>query len=534
MPQKLLHRSGPFGLLARTATWWEHVPAGGNLHWQDANTCGNVGLSNPKFASHQAFRDAVLGILREGAQYKRECPAAPTQKCPPWPEYSCGVTEGMKYQVMPVERAWVDHMELRAIVGNLVQGRPWDIKKDKWDDAKVIYKWQDQKGPWTGKQGWPRDPFVAGFYDFYDQPIGFKPPEGRFLGRAGEHEVTDKDYLNLCCTLLMSSSSKDEYATKLATYPLYFLWFTKLEKDDKSFSNSVGKKPEWAFLKKSNVNMSCSVDTCNRQTPPPPSSSSNCDAPVKVTLTGKTGPDRRVAACDAETARKELTERLKAEKKLQDGEECVLNCDGSQRTTEKCCCEFFQDGTETANPKFKTDRQPGIPALMQGQTRTSENQTETELRFELRIESGMDKDLVAATDSVGWGSAADRDGFLSQLHDKGVFKASQLSSLKEEDLSLPNDQLVRSRFHEVQAQQEATRLGAGANQAEIEARRQQLRQEVSQDLDRTQNLLNSALADAQNAVQQGSDALQSKAKELRGCQYICTFGTKANLSSDLE
>ena len=147
IPQKLPAKSGPLGLLALTNTWWANVPSRGNMYWHEASTCGNVGLKNPKFASHQAFRESLLRILNESARVKRECPA-PAGKCPTWYNYNCGNESGVKEQalfcldpvlqatcpheslflfvrfceVMPAQRAWEEHMEFRAVVGPLTKG----------------------------------------------------------------------------------------------------------------------------------------------------------------------------------------------------------------------------------------------------------------------------------------------------------------------------------------------------------------------------------------------------------------------------
>ena len=96
VPQKLLAKNGPLGLLARTDTWWDHVPTEGNLEWNDYWTCGNIGLKNPMFRSPSAFHAAILDTVKTGAAHKRDCVAG--NKCPPFHKYSCGEIVGVKPQ----------------------------------------------------------------------------------------------------------------------------------------------------------------------------------------------------------------------------------------------------------------------------------------------------------------------------------------------------------------------------------------------------------------------------------------------------
>ena len=75
---------------------------------------------------------------------------------------------------------------------------------------------------WAGKQELPVEPFVGAFYDFDVQPRGFVPLDKLPIG--GEHKLSQQHFLNLCCTMLMTSNSDVDQKT----YPLYFHWYTKL------------------------------------------------------------------------------------------------------------------------------------------------------------------------------------------------------------------------------------------------------------------------------------------------------------------
>ena len=207
------------------------------------------------------------------------------------------------------------------------------------------------------------------------------------------------------------------------------------------------------------------------------------------------GPVLAIKSCDKAHAEVAVTHWLKKRGWLKSDEPCTDCRSENDGQSSECCLEWFEGGALVMEPSFEKPEEE------------SEKEPELLIKFTLKAEEGLDKDLVTWVREAPFESGEKRKEFYDLLEGKEVYKLKQLASLQDDELETAKvHEKVRKRVQDTGLSPESASKAA----EEQRARQQVARDTVNAELARTQQFIESALEASREVVSQGSANLREQ------------------------
>ncbi|CAE7247405.1 unnamed protein product [Symbiodinium sp. CCMP2592] len=219
-----------------------------------------------------------------------------------------------------------------------------------------------------------------------------------------------------------------------------------------------------------------------------------------IQVVGAGGSLETIGAPSKKEAESLLQELLKEEGLLAANDTCTPCSAGESR-----CCYLWQQGVaRVQEPDFSNEEQ------------------NLQIHFRLDYEKPFDKELVQALHELPFSSAEDRREFGKKIAEQGIFKASQLQSVRKSTLPAGASPMLAAKFEEAKSSYKSEKLQEPEEARRAREDRKELKEGLEDKLEKGQIAITEAMEAMKTAAQSGSERLKkaAAAKMKRAKEYL--------------
>lgn len=161
----------------------------------------------------------------------------------------------------------------------------------------------------------------------------------------------------------------------------------------------------------------------------------------------------------------------------------------------RCCYSWQQGLARVQEPDF-SNQEEGL-----------------QIRFRLDYEKPFDKELIQALHDLPFSSAEERREFGKKIAEQGIFKASQLQSVRKSNLPPGASPMLAAKFAEAKSSYKSEKLHEPEGAKRARENRKELKEDLEDKLEKGQNAITKAMEAMKTAAQSGSERLKKAAAE---------------------
>jgi len=143
----------------------------------------------------------------------------------------------------------------------------------------------------------------------------------------------------------------------------------------------------------------------------------------------------------------------------------------------------------------------------------SNEEQNLQIHFRLDYEKPFDKELIQALHELPFSNAEDRREFGKKIAEQGIFKSSQLQSVRKSTLPAGASPMLAAKFAEAKSSYKSEKLKEPEEAKRARKNRKELKEDLEDKLEKGQIAITQAMEAMKTAAQSGSERLKEAAAE---------------------